>query len=88
MMLDDKTAMFELDNGRPDNTREIMTIVYSALKDKGYNPISQIVGYFLSGDPAYITSHKNARELIRKLEIDEILEKMIQSYLSNTNDKK
>jgi uncharacterized protein (UPF0297 family) len=55
--------------------------VYNALKEKGYNPISQIVGYLLSGDPAYITSFKGARNLIRKIERDELLEELVKSYL-------
>ena len=58
-----------------------MLSVSEALKEKGYNPVNQIVGYILSGDPTYITSHKNARSLIRKLERDELLEELIQDYL-------
>ncbi|TYP50363.1 IreB family regulatory phosphoprotein [Thermosediminibacter litoriperuensis] len=61
--------------------KQILTEVYNALKEKGYNPISQIVGYLLSGDPAYITSFKGARNLIRKIERDELLEELIKSYL-------
>jgi uncharacterized protein (UPF0297 family) len=64
-----------------NKSREILKEVYEALKEKGYNPISQLVGYILSGDPTYITNHKNARALIRKLERDEILEELIKSYL-------
>jgi uncharacterized protein (UPF0297 family) len=55
--------------------------VYSALKEKGYNPINQIVGYILSGDPTYITSHNNARSLIKKLERDELLEELVRAYV-------
>ncbi len=55
--------------------------VYAALKEKGYNPVNQIVGYLLSGDPAYITSHRNARTLIRELERDELLEELVRCYL-------
>ncbi|MCL4370404.1 MAG: IreB family regulatory phosphoprotein [Chloroflexi bacterium] len=61
--------------------RDILTQVYRALKEKGYNPIDQLVGYLLSGDPVYITSHQNARSLIRKLERDELLEELVRSYL-------
>ncbi|ADL08109.1 IreB family regulatory phosphoprotein [Thermosediminibacter oceani] len=61
--------------------KQILTEVYNALKEKGYNPISQIVGYLLSGDPAYITSFKNARNIIRKIERDELLEELVKSYL-------
>ncbi len=62
-------------------TKEIMKDVYKALKEKGYNPTNQIVGYILSGDPTYITNHNGARNLIRKIERDELLEKMVKEYL-------
>lgn len=65
-------------------SKDILIQVYNALKEKGYNPINQIVGYILSGDPTYITSYKNARVLICKLERDELLENLVISYL---NDK-
>jgi uncharacterized protein (UPF0297 family) len=61
--------------------KDVFSVVYDALKEKGYNPINQIVGYLLSGDPAYITSHNNARVLIRKLERDELLEELVGNYL-------
>ena len=61
----------------------ILSEVYEALVDKGYNPVNQIVGYILSGDPTYITGHKNARSLISKIERDELLEELVNSYLSN-----
>ncbi|NLJ33488.1 MAG: IreB family regulatory phosphoprotein [Firmicutes bacterium] len=64
-----------------NQARNILLQVYEALEEKGYNPINQIVGYFLSGDPAYITSHKNARNLIRRLERDELLEELVRFYL-------
>ena len=67
----------EIENG----AKNILLSVSEALKEKGYNPVNQIVGYILSGDPTYITSHKNARSLIRKLERDELLEELIQDYL-------
>lgn len=66
---------------------EVFAVVYSALKEKGYNPINQIVGYLLSGDPAYITSHLNARVLIRKLERDELLEELVRSYLEQLDNR-
>lgn len=59
----------------------VLREVYAALKDKGYNPISQLVGYLLSGDPAYITSHQGARNLIRRLERDELLEELLKQYV-------
>jgi uncharacterized protein (UPF0297 family) len=63
--------------------REILREVYGALNEKGYNPINQLVGYILSGDPTYITNHKNARAMIRKLERDEILEELLKNYLAD-----
>ena len=61
--------------------KEILTKVFNALREKGYNPVTQIVGYILSGDPTYITSHQNARMLIGKLERDELLEEIVRSFL-------
>ena len=61
--------------------REVVKCVYEALKEKGYNPVNQLVGYILSGDPTYITSHNNARTMIRKYERDELLETIIRDYL-------
>ncbi|MDW7673159.1 MAG: IreB family regulatory phosphoprotein [Bacillota bacterium] len=72
--------MFRAEPDEAD-AKEILESVYQALKEKGYNPINQIVGYLLSGDPAYITSHLNARSLIRKLERDDLLEELVKSYL-------
>ena len=60
---------------------KIILTVTAALEEKGYNPVNQLVGYILSGDPTYVTSHKNARSIIRKLERDEILEEIIKDYL-------
>ncbi len=67
--------------------KDIIARVYSALDEKGYNPVNQFVGYIMSGDPTYITSHKGARSLIMKVERDEILEELFKSYI-NTNLKK
>ena len=64
-----------------EEVRDILETVFYALKEKGYNPITQIVGYILSGDPTYITSHKNARALIGKLERDVLLEEMVREFL-------
>lgn len=64
-----------------ETTKKILKDVYEALNEKGYNSINQIVGYILSGDPTYITSHKGARNLIRKIERDELLEKMVKNYI-------
>jgi uncharacterized protein (UPF0297 family) len=75
------TMKFDFNNDNTNQTREVILAVYEALKEKGYNPISQIVGYIMSGDPTYITSHNNARSLIRRLERDEILEELVRYYL-------
>ena len=75
-----QTLQFNV-GGEERNPREIILAVYNALVDKGYNPINQIFGYILSGDPSYITAHNNARSLIRKLERDEILEELVTYYV-------
>lgn len=78
----DETMMFKKPQGEDYNqARDILLKVYAALIEKGYNPINQLVGYLLSGDPAYITSHGNARSLIRRLERDELLEELVKNYL-------
>jgi len=79
----EKTRMFRVKADEVYEARDVLLRVYSALKEKGYNPINQIVGYLLSGDPAYITSHQNARSLIRKLERDELLEELVRNYLED-----
>lgn len=70
-----------------DNTsvKEILSDVYDALTEKGYNPVNQIVGYIMSGDPTYITSYKNARSLIMKVERDELVEEMLTAYIKNNH---
>lgn len=65
------------------DVREIIGMVYEALAEKGYNPVSQLVGYIMSGDPTYITSYKNARSLIMKVERDEIIEALFEDYIQN-----
>lgn len=81
----EETMMFRVKSEEPTEARDVLLQVYNALKEKGYNPINQIVGYLLSGDPAYITSHNNARSLIRKLERDDLMEELVKSYLGNTD---
>lgn len=78
----EETMSFQRQREKPAAAEEILVTVYQALKEKGYNPINQLVGYLLSGDPAYITSHRNARNLIRRLERDELLEELVKSYLA------
>ncbi len=77
----DETIRFKLQGGSPEEMKEIMKQVYAALKEKGYNPINQIVGYILSEDPTYITTHNNARSLIRKVDRDELLQQLVKDYL-------
>ena len=77
----DKTMSFEVEKAENAKTKEVLKEVYNALQEKGYNPINQIVGYILSGDPTYITSHKEARNKIRTIERDELLEKMVKNYI-------
>lgn len=80
-MANDKTMSFKVERDKSLRTREILKKVYEALVEKGYNPINQIVGYILSGDPTYITSHNDARNLIRLVERDELLEKLVKYYI-------
>lgn len=80
-MISDKTMSFKVERDKDIKAEEILKQVYEALAEKGYNPINQIVGYILSGDPTYITSYNNARNLIRMIERDELLEKMVKKYI-------
>lgn len=77
----DKTMTFSLAEERQEEIRRILTSTYDALQEKGYNPINQIVGYILSEDPTYITTHNNARSLIRRIDRDELLQVLVKSYL-------
>ena len=77
----DKTMNFQVEKIQNAKTREILKEVYEALQEKGYNPINQLVGYILSGDPTNITSHNDARNKIRTIERDELLEKMVKNYI-------
>lgn len=78
----DKTMRFSVDDNNRQDVGETLKIVYAALEEKGYNPINQIVGYLLSGDPAYIPRHNDARNLIKRYERDEILEELVRSYIN------
>ncbi len=77
------TMTFSIGDDRELQMKAILTEVYDALQEKGYNPINQLVGYVLSEDPTYITTHRNARSLIRKIDRDELLRSMVRSYLNN-----
>ena len=75
------TQFFQVESGPQISAKDILEIVYKALSEKGYNPVNQSVGYIMSGDPTYITSHKGARSLIMKVERDEILEELMAVYI-------
>ena len=77
----DKTMFFKMEKNGEVDSKKILKEVYDALIEKGYNPINQLVGYILSGDPTYITSHNDARNKIRLVERDELLEKMVKYYI-------
>ncbi|HHX87283.1 MAG TPA: IreB family regulatory phosphoprotein [Firmicutes bacterium] len=80
------TVRYRVNQDDEDNqAKKIILAVYQALKEKGYNPLNQMVGYLLSGDPAYITSHLNARSLIRQVERDELLEELVRAYLQQAD---
>ena len=78
----DGTRKFSLAEDNEQEMKRILVTVYDALKEKGYNPINQIVGYLLSGDPTYITSHNNARSLIRRIDRDELMQALVSHYLA------
>ena len=80
----DATAVFSLRDEQDQELRAALQEIYSALQEKGYNPVNQIVGYIMSGDPTYITSHNNARSLIMKVERDELVEEVLKTYIENS----
>ena len=77
------TQFFQVESGPQISAKDILEIVYEALSEKGYNPVNQIVGYIMSGDPTYITSHNGARSLIMKMERDELVEEMLKTYIEH-----
>ena len=79
--MDDFTRKFKIPTDKDAEIHQILTTVYQALEEKGYNPINQIVGYILSEDPTYITNHLSARTLIRKIDRDELLQVLVRRYL-------
>ncbi|MBO5488875.1 MAG: IreB family regulatory phosphoprotein [Eubacterium sp.] len=82
------TQYFKVDIDYDYDVREVIASVYAALTEKGYNPVNQIVGYLMSGDPTYITSHKGARSLIMRAERDEIIEVLLEDYIKNNFEEK
>lgn len=79
----EETMIFSIRDDKEKQMKQILAAVYDALKEKGYNPVNQIVGYLLSEDPTYITTHNNARSLIRKIDRDELLHALVESYLNS-----
>ena len=77
------TQFFQVESGPQIQAKDILEIVYKALSEKGYNPVNQMVGYIMSGDPTYITSHNGARSLIMKMERDELVEEMLKTYIEH-----
>lgn len=78
------TQFFKVDVDTASSVEVILETVFEVMKEKGYNPVNQIVGYIMSGDPTYITSYKNARSLIMKVERDEIVEELLKNYIKNS----
>ena len=81
------TQYFKVKSDPEIRVKEVLDVVYNAMSEKGYNPVNQIVGYIMSGDPTYITSHRNARSLIMKVERDELVEELLTEYIKNNNWK-
>lgn len=79
------TQYFKVEAEPENGVKVILSEVFEALSEKGYNPVNQIVGYIMSGDPTYITSHNNARSLIMKVERDELVEEILRAYIKNNN---
>ena len=88
MATNDKTMFFDFGQERQEDIKQTLKTVYESLEEKGYNPINQIVGYLLSGDPAYIPRLNDARNLIRQHERDKIIEELVRSYLKNNGETK
>ena len=79
----EETMKFSLEKELENPAREVIWLICDALKDKGYDPVNQLVGYILSGDPTYITSYKNARSLVKRVERDELLEEFVKVYIES-----
>jgi uncharacterized protein (UPF0297 family) len=77
------TQYFKVKSGPEIHVKDVLNVVYNAMAEKGYNPVNQIVGYIMSGDPTYITSYKNARSMIMKVERDELVEELLRAYIRN-----
>lgn len=82
-MADNNTQFINITTESESRVKQVLDLVYNAMEEKGYNPVNQIVGYIMSGDPTYITSHKNARSMIMKVERDELVEELLIEYIRN-----
>ena len=82
------TQYFRVKSEPEIQVKEVLNIVYNAMEEKGYNPVNQIVGYIMSGDPTYITSYKSARSMIMKVERDELVEELLKEYIHNESWKR
>jgi uncharacterized protein (UPF0297 family) len=82
-----QTQYFKVEKEPEIQVRDVLDVVYRSLSEKGYNPLNQIVGYVMSGDPTYITSHNNARSLIMKVERDELVEELLAEYIRNNFER-
>ena len=77
------TQYFKVEKEPELQVKDVLRVVFAAMKEKGYNPVNQIVGYIMSGDPTYITNHNNARSLIMKVERDDVVEEILRAYIKN-----
>ena len=83
MAISEPTAVFSIRDAKDQEITQVMQLVYGALEEKGYNPVNQLVGYILSEDPTYITTYKNARSLIRRIDRDDLLQALVRDYVRN-----
>ena len=83
MNVSEPTAVLSIRDQKDQEIKQVILLVYSALEEKGYNPINQLVGYILSEDPTYITTYKNARALIRRIDRDDLLQALVRDYVKN-----
>ena len=83
MAISEPTAVFYIRDDKDHEIKQVMQLVYGALEEKGYNPVNQLVGYILSEDPTYITTYKNARSLIRRIDRDDLLQALVRDYVRN-----
>lgn len=83
MAISEPTTVFSIRDDKDQEIKQVMQLVYGALEEKGYNPVNQLVGYILSEDPTYITTYKNARSLIRRIDRDDLLQALVRDYVRN-----